>query len=85
MPTPGVRRPSNPTLAGATPNLPSSKGFEGMSISPDGTVLPVFVFDQRLWGPSGDPRRRFLLDCLTELDSREWSRCDVPVEDRPWT
>ncbi|MBA4607861.1 hypothetical protein H1W00_05160 [Aeromicrobium sp. Marseille-Q0843] len=21
------------------------------------------------------------LDCLTELDSREWSRCDVPVED----
>jgi hypothetical protein len=39
VPTPGVRSPSNPTLAGATPNLPSSKGFEGMSISPDGTVL----------------------------------------------
>jgi deoxyribodipyrimidine photo-lyase len=35
---------------------------------PDGTVVPVFVFDDRLYGPSGDPRRRFLHDCLTELD-----------------
>ncbi|WP_222262681.1 cryptochrome/photolyase family protein [Modestobacter marinus] len=34
---------------------------------PDGTVLPVFVFDDRLWGPSGAPRRRFLLDCLAVL------------------
>ena len=31
------------------------------------TVLPVFVFDDRLWGPSGNPRRRFLLDCLEDL------------------
>jgi deoxyribodipyrimidine photo-lyase len=30
-------------------------------------VLPVFVFDERLWGPSGNPRRRFLLDCLADL------------------
>jgi deoxyribodipyrimidine photo-lyase len=35
---------------------------------PDGTVLPVFVFDDRLYGPSGQPRRRFLQDCLAELD-----------------
>jgi deoxyribodipyrimidine photo-lyase len=35
---------------------------------PGGDVLPVFVFDDRLWGPSGDPRRRFLLDCLNALD-----------------
>ncbi len=34
---------------------------------PDGTVLPVFVVDDRLWGPSGAPRRRFLLDCLDVL------------------
>ena len=39
IPTPGVRSPSNPTLGTATPNLPSSKGYEGMSISPDGRVL----------------------------------------------
>ena len=34
---------------------------------PDGVVLPVFVFDDRLWRPSGNPRRRFLLDCLEDL------------------
>jgi deoxyribodipyrimidine photo-lyase len=32
-----------------------------------GDVLPVFVFDDRLWRPSGNPRRRFLLDCLADL------------------
>ena len=36
---------------------------------PDGDVVPVFVFDDRLWGPSGNPRRRFLRDCLTALDA----------------
>lgn len=39
IPTPGVKSPSNPTLGGATPNLPNSKGFEGMAISPDGRTL----------------------------------------------
>ena len=39
VPTPGVRSPSNPTLGADTPNLPSSKGYEGMSISPNGQVL----------------------------------------------
>ncbi|SDN47144.1 deoxyribodipyrimidine photo-lyase [Geodermatophilus sp. DSM 45219] len=34
---------------------------------PDGAVVPVFVFDPRLWEPSGLPRRRFLLDCLADL------------------
>ena len=34
----------------------------------DGDVLPVFVLDDRLWQPSGEPRRRFLLDCLNSLD-----------------
>lgn len=34
--TPGVKSPSNPTLAaGETANLPNSKGFEGMAIAPD--------------------------------------------------
>ncbi len=40
VPTPGVKSPSNPTLrAGEKPNLPNSKGFEGMAISPDGRTL----------------------------------------------
>ncbi|RBY74439.1 deoxyribodipyrimidine photo-lyase [Geodermatophilus sp. TF02-6] len=34
---------------------------------PDGAVLPLFVFDPRLWEPSGAPRRQFLLDCLADL------------------
>jgi deoxyribodipyrimidine photo-lyase len=33
----------------------------------DGSVVPVFVFDPRLWQPSGINRRRFLRDCLTVL------------------
>lgn len=37
------------------------------SAGPDGAVVPVFVFDPRLWEPSGLPRRRFLLDCLADL------------------
>jgi hypothetical protein len=39
IPTPGVRSPSHPTLGSAAANLPSSKGFEGMAISPNGKVL----------------------------------------------
>ncbi|MPQ99349.1 deoxyribodipyrimidine photo-lyase [Modestobacter sp. I12A-02628] len=37
------------------------------SAGPDGAVLPLFVFDDRLFGTSGGPRRRFLLDCLADL------------------
>ncbi|HXH79361.1 esterase-like activity of phytase family protein [Nocardioides sp.] len=39
IPTPGVKSPSNPTLGGAVPEILDSKGFEGMSISPNGQVL----------------------------------------------
>ena len=48
---PGVFAPENPFLAGGTPNLASSKGFEGMAISPDGRYLYPL-----LEGPvAGDP------------------------------
>ncbi|WP_148615401.1 esterase-like activity of phytase family protein [Nocardioides rubriscoriae] len=52
LPTPGVKSPSNPTLApGEQPNLANSKGFEGMAISPDGGRLHAM-----LEGPvAGDP------------------------------
>ena len=40
VPTPGVKSPSNPTLApGEVANLANSKGFEGMALSPDGRTL----------------------------------------------
>jgi hypothetical protein len=39
IPLPGVRSPQNPFLGSGTPNLPSSRGFEGMAITPDGKTL----------------------------------------------
>ncbi len=40
IPLPGVKSPENPTLEdGEEPNLPTSKGFEGMAVSTDGTIL----------------------------------------------
>jgi hypothetical protein len=38
-PLPGVQSPQNPFLGSNTPNLPSSRGFEGMAITPDGKTL----------------------------------------------
>ena len=50
----------------------------------DGDVLPVFVFDPRLYDTSGLPRRRFLLDCLADLqeslDGRLVLRSGDPVD-----
>jgi hypothetical protein len=39
FPLPGVKSPQNPFLGTGTPNLPRSKGFEGMAISPNGKAL----------------------------------------------
>lgn len=36
---PLVQSPSNPFLGTNTPNLPNSRGFEGMAITPDGSKL----------------------------------------------
>ncbi len=36
--------------------------------SEEGLVLPVFVLDDRLWGPAGDARRAFLVGCLEAVD-----------------
>lgn len=38
-PLPGVQSPQNPFLGGGTPNLPRSRGFEGMAITPNGRTL----------------------------------------------
>ena len=39
FPLPGVQSPDNPFLGTATPNLPRSRGFEGMAITPNGKTL----------------------------------------------
>jgi hypothetical protein len=38
-PLPGVQSPQSPFLGPNTPNLPASRGFEGMAITPDGKTL----------------------------------------------
>jgi hypothetical protein len=39
IPLPGVKSPQNPFLGTETPNLPRSKGFEGMAIAVNGKTL----------------------------------------------
>jgi len=36
---PGIKSPNNPTLGGAVPTQPNSRGFEAMAISPNGEYL----------------------------------------------
>jgi hypothetical protein len=40
VPLPGVRAPENPE---GNPNLPSSKGFEGITLSPDGRTINALL------------------------------------------
>ena len=39
-----------------------------LAAADSGEVLPLFVLDDRLLEPAGEPRRRFLRDCLRALD-----------------
>lgn len=40
-----------------------------LAAAADGSVLPLFVLDPALWGPSGDVRRAFLRRTLRALDA----------------
>jgi hypothetical protein len=74
IPLPGVKSPQNPYLAaGEVPNLPRSKGFEGMAISPNGhTLYPL------LEGPlvtDSDQRRLIINEFDVENEAytgRQW-------------
>lgn len=82
VPLPGVKSPQNPFLNGGTPNLPRSKGFEGMAVSCDGdTLYPM------LEGPlTTDPDQRRLI--INEFDvthkrytGRQWFyRLELPTQ-----
>src|SRR4028118_704090 len=48
-------------------STPAPGGSPARRGGADGAAGPVFVFDPRRWGPSGLPRRQFLLDCLAGL------------------
>jgi hypothetical protein len=65
FPLPGVKSPQNPFLGSGTPNLPRSKGFEGMAISPNGKFLYPL-----LEGPlTTDPDQRRLI--INQFDIRQ--------------
>jgi deoxyribodipyrimidine photo-lyase len=40
-----------------------------LAAAADGEVVPLFVVDPALWGPSGDVRRTYLLRSLRALDA----------------
>jgi hypothetical protein len=68
-PLPGVMSPQNPSLGSATPNLPRSKGFEGMAITPNGKLLYPM-----LEGPlTTDPDQHRLIINQFDLGTREYT------------
>ncbi|GAA3531202.1 hypothetical protein AFL01nite_17680 [Aeromicrobium flavum] len=72
VPLPGVQSPSNP--AGATPNLPNSKGFEAMAASADGRYLYPILEGART--DDSQPRRRWVHEFDTRRNrytAKRWS------------
>src|SRR5262245_21865525 len=69
IPLPGVKSPQNPFLGSGTPNLASSKGFEGMAITPNSkTLYPM------LEGPlTTDPDQRHLRIFEFDIASRQYT------------
>ncbi|HEU5097865.1 MAG TPA: esterase-like activity of phytase family protein, partial [Roseiflexaceae bacterium] len=60
IPLPGVQSPDNPTRGTAAPTLPSSRGFEGMAITPDGKTLYPMLEGALISDP--DQRRRLIYE-----------------------
>lgn len=70
---PGVKAPQNHTLGSEPANLPSSRGFEGMAITKDGTKLLPILEGALTTDP--DPRRRIIreFDLATkQYTERSW-------------
>ena len=79
---PGVFAPQNPFLAGGTPNLPASRGFEGMAITPDGKTLYPLLEGSL----TTDPDQRRLIINEFDIDARRYTgrqwfyRLDAPIQ-----
>jgi hypothetical protein len=69
FPLPGVKSPQNPFLGGDIPNLPSSKGFEGMAITPNGRKLYPLLEGAL----TTDPDQRRLLINEFDLDTKRYT------------
>ena len=81
IPLPGVKSPDNPTLPpGEAPTLASSKGFEGMAISPDGRTLYPMLEGALIGDP--DQTRRLISEFSLRTErytGRQWAyRVDDP-------
>jgi hypothetical protein len=73
FPLPGVKSPQNPFLGGATPNLPASRGFEGMAISPNGKKLYPML--EGALTTDSDQRRLFINEfdlASKSYTTRQW-------------
>src|SRR5262245_686598 len=69
FPLPGVKSPQNPFLGTGSPNLPRSKGFEGMAITPNGKRLYPM-----LEGPlTTDPDQNRLIINEFDLESKRYT------------
>ena len=80
IPLPGVKSPDNPTLAGDTPALPSSRGFEGMAISKNGRYLYPML--EGALTADADQNRRWINEFSLEKDAytgKRWAyRMEAP-------
>ncbi|MGH3090497.1 MAG: esterase-like activity of phytase family protein [Rubrobacteraceae bacterium] len=79
VPLPGVKSPENPTLGDEEPNLPTSRGFEGMAISDDlATLYPML---EGALESDGDPNRRVIHEFDIETGSYTGNTREYRVED----
>jgi hypothetical protein len=82
FPLPGVQSPQNPFLGSATPNLPRSRGFEGMAILPNGRALYPMLEGSLTTDP--DQRRLIIneFDLATKrYTGRQWFyRLDAEIQ-----
>jgi hypothetical protein len=82
FPLPGVQSPDNPFLGSATPNLPRSRGFEGMAISPNGKWLYPMLEGALTTDPD---QRRLLINEFSlrtkSFTGRQWAyRLEAPIQ-----
>ena len=68
-PLPGVQSPQNPFLGAGIPNLPRSRGFEGMAISPNGKTLYPMLEGSL----TTDPNQRRLIINEFDLGTRQYT------------
>ncbi|MEV4755312.1 esterase-like activity of phytase family protein [Micromonospora sp. NPDC049559] len=73
VPLPGVYAPENPTRGETPANINSSKGFEGMALSPDGRTLYPLLEGTVAGDPAGSLRFNEFDIAANAYTGRRWS------------